>query len=263
MVLIGADTQVTFQNCVFRDFLPDYFSFESAPTVSTGRAIFGDQAIIELAASCDLDFTLTFSGNAVLDGKGQSLTFSNSGGIYVMPNSTLTIRDITIKGVGGTNISCFNNSASIIFNNVDLVHDFDFTFTIGSFQINNNLSLVGTSTFFYQTNSTSTIMNNGTLFLDQGMTFRYCPSISNQNLIAFEDSTGRVYMNGATLSSSRVGLNLITGNVIFNDDNYIVSDAILASQAIKIGNGLMDGNDLFGKISTGANITLLTGYLDI
>jgi hypothetical protein len=263
MIVVGPDVIVVIGQVVLKDFDPNYLEFQTQSGSAKGTLAYGDQTVIELAAACDLVTTLTFKGTCALDGKGHIMNLSTDGNIVVSPDSVLTLRNITLKGITGTNLRCMSNTTTIFFENVTLQHDANFTFTKGSFEVNHKLVLAGAYAFAYTSTIPSIILNNSMLMLDRGMTFSYLPGSANRNLLTFEDDTAVLYCNGATLAATTTGMRLTQGTLRFNDDNLIVSTAVNNAQAIKFGTGLSDANDVIVEILPGASIEVVSGYLDM
>ena len=72
----------------------------SSPGLSMGtgaQLLFGPNATIELGENSELDETLYFTENAVINGKGKVLLLGTSGKLVVRPGASLLIDDITIK----------------------------------------------------------------------------------------------------------------------------------------------------------------------
>ena len=263
MIVAGPDTEVVFNDIVFKGYSPNYLEFQSAVATSTGSIAYGDQTTIELAFAIDLSLTLTFQGTCALDGQGNILTLADGGNIVVSPNSSLTLRNLTIQGLAAHNLRCMSNTTTLVFENVTLIHDSDYSFTVGCFNVNNNLTLVGASIFSYETTIPSIILNNSNLIFDRGMTFNYQPGSANRTLLTFEDETAKIIMNGATLASTTTGINLLKGGLVIKNENRFVSSATTLAEAIKLGNGLSDANDLTIEILPGASVNIVSGYVDI
>ena len=93
-----------------------------------------------------------------------------------------------MQGVDGSTIRCIDNSGTITFENVVMILDDDFTFSVGHFDIFKDFDVVGDGLQFnYQSTQQSTIQSNARFILEQGLTFSYDPMSSNRDLLNFVD----------------------------------------------------------------------------
>ena len=248
--------KLTFLNIVLENFSPKHVELGLDSAIS-----FSDKTTIELGTDVDLNQTWTFVGNCVLRGKGHRLTLGTNGNIVVarsdVRRSSLLLDDLEIDGIRGNRIRCLDNTGTVSFMNVKWMQDANFSLTVGHFEALGACNMSGKDyKFAYETDQTSYIFGDGLLYLDTGFTFSYAPSISSSTLINIA-STGQFFMNGATLHSTKPGLQFSTGTLIFDHKNYLISDASVKTDAIKI-NGLYADVE----IMPGAGVELLRGFLD-
>ncbi len=94
---------------------------------------------IELnAQKTSLSSTWTIGGNVVLNGKGNILDLSNKGKLTIRPNSTLSLENISLKGLGQNlgNINFMDDTATLRLANAYLELDNDLSTTIGKIYVN-------------------------------------------------------------------------------------------------------------------------------
>ncbi len=207
------------------------------------------------------DCTITFTGASIVDGKGGTLTLGDSCKLFVEDSSTLTFRDITIKGVNSDVIQPIDTTSTIFFDNVKLILDGTYSFTLGHFEVNNVLRISGEGfQFNYQTDLVSSFTTNTSLIIDRGVVFNYDPPISNQNLLNFEDDTASLYLLGGTLQSSNVGLQLTKCRVFFDKLSYLSNQGSSLAQAIIFGDGISTANNVCVEFMPATNVVLQQGF---
>ena len=166
---------------------------------------------VELHARLNLSGTWTFSGQSMIEGNGDVLNLCDGGNIVLESGSSLLLRDLTICGVSGNNIRCLDNVATFSFLNLTWIQDANYSFTCGSLQIVGDLDVVGSYTFVYQSNQTSTVREHACLKFGPNTTFSYDPVSTSSRLIAFEDSSSKLILNGAALYVTATNLQLEKG----------------------------------------------------
>ena len=101
----------------------------------------GSNKTINLNADIMLTSSMKINGSCLLRGNGNKLRIHEAGIIFVEKDSTLTLRDVSIKGLRDNNIQCFDDSAKIVLDNTLLEMDNDFSFTTGSLTFLNKIDL--------------------------------------------------------------------------------------------------------------------------
>jgi len=209
-----------------------------------------------------INSALTFDGDCRLSGEGHSIILGDSGSINITPYSTLTMNDLTIKNIAGTNISLASESSKIILQDVIWFQSDNYTFTTGSLQFKNNVEMRGVGNFTYQSSQVSSVLADSTLTLDSGFTFSYDPGTS-PDLLTFVDHTSLLVLNNnATLYVTLQGLNLINGSM-FVQGNGLIASEVNGS----IDNGITLGNcnavnDFMVTLAGGVQLELLQGSLN-
>ena len=97
----------------------------------------------------------------------------------------------------------------------------------------------------------STINSLSTLLLDKGLTFSYAPTAARRSLIYMTDKTSWLYVDGCTLHSTRTGLTLTRGTVLFDNKVTLSGEGRYTSEAIQFGNGVAS-SDLDIRLLSGA-----------
>ncbi len=192
------------------------YSIDLAPTVSTfpgTSPLIFNTANMYLNNDLTINSTLKFTGACLLDAQGCTIILGPNANVVIGHNASLNVRNATIRGVGSNNISCMDNSASIIFDAITWIQDNNFTFSRGSFQINTFLDMYGTYTFAFHTSLSSTIAHNASLYLEPTFTFSYDPQGNRPKLLTFADNSSQLYMNNATIHATKYGMQLINGNL--------------------------------------------------
>lgn len=197
-----------------------------------------DKTNIICNANTQITGPVHFSGTCKMSGQGRRILFGDQGAIIVRPNSSLILEDIEFDKVKGFNIRCLTNTASITLRNCIVALERDFTFSQGSILFERNVAITGTNKFSYTSRLGSTIGSDSTLFLTGGITFSYAPMRPNQTLIFMTDKTSQLYLDGCTLHSTRTGLHLSGGALIFDDKVTLSSEAKYTAESLRLNSNL-------------------------
>lgn len=201
-----------------------------------------DTSTLVFNSNTRIQAPMRFRNSCKINAMGKRLTLQGNAEITVWPGGNLIIENAEIWGVKKNNIRNLTDRGALTFRNTILVLSENFTFSRGSFAIDDQVTITGTSTFIYTTAATSTILSLSTLSLEQGLTFSYQPSRPNSTLIFMSDPTSSMYLNGCTLYSSRTGLQLSTGTITI--DNYVT----FTSEARSLSEAMIISPDLSVKI---------------
>lgn len=188
---------------------------------------------------CQSDLILSgdihFKGTCRLETNGHMITIDSGCEIVVRTNSAVIIDNALIAGVRGSNIRCMNNTGKIIFQASSLFFDRAFTFSQGSFSIEQDVIFSGTQQFNYTTPLTSTIANQAMLMLDNRFIFNYSPARAKKDLIFLPSAAAELYLNGCTLQSTRTGLQITSGKMIIDNNVTLSSGALYRAEGILLG----------------------------
>ncbi len=241
VLIVSNSVTATLTNILLQNFSPSHISLGSGSSI-----VFGSGSYLSLLKNEALTSTLKLSGSCVLDGCSKMISLGSGGVIEAQAGSNITIRDLTIYDVNGTNVRCADNTASITFDNVKIINRNSWYFANGSFSVKNNLNFAGGGKFVYQSAYASTINDNSTLFLSDAMTFSYDPSkgssqaVAGQQNLVFTNSSSKMICDGVTLKITNTGMRLTKGTIQFDRKNLIYSDANLTdtAHALILGDGV-------------------------
>ena len=245
---IGVAGDATISNVVLEAFSPQ------TVTVATGSTLtFAGGTRVELAKNEQATIDLVFAGSAVLDGKNHELDLAQKA-IKVASGGTLTLKNITITGVTGTNISCDDDTASIIYENVTLVQSGNASFAKGSFQVTKHLTLQGKYTYSYTSDQVSTIAANARMVVGEDETLFYAPTSGGSDKLVCAATTSHLSFLDATLKVHEEGLSLGAGRINFDGESFIDSLATASSGAMHINGAVV-------TVRRGAHLSLRSGHV--
>jgi hypothetical protein len=245
------------------------FSFGQTDLTITDTTYWdGASDAINLFSNITLDSTWTFSGQCVLDGNGHVLDITN-GTIFIERGSHLTITNVTLRGIAGTNILCLDDAATLVLENVTWLQEDDYIFSAGSLNIMNTVDFQGDYIFAYQSPAPCTVLSKSTMLLDYGFTFSYDPGTS-PDLLQFVDATSNITMNqGALLHATMQGLNLLVGTLYVDGNAAIGSEVwngfdqymnpIIIDNGITFGDCANAANDFVCNIAGGIMFSVASG----
>lgn len=228
------------------------FNFEGQPFRFRDLKIYFSSEVRAHAA-------IHFQGDCVLNGGGNILQLSPTSSLVVEPGATLKLEDITIKGVGADNIYCMDSSSVLSMRDVHWMQDSDMTFTTGSMLFNSSVTMAGEATLSYQSLQTSTVVTKSELTLDPLFTFAYAPlGGADSTLLAFEDGSSKLVLNGATITTNGAGLHLKKGKLLIERDSFLFADS---ANGITLGNS-STSQDFACDILSGSILYLMSGALN-
>lgn len=255
IMFISDGIKATYRNVTFRDFSPKHLSLGQDASLT-----FGDKTMVTLARNEVLNYPWVFEGTTMLRGSGQILEFGPDGALVLQgANGSLLLDGVTLKGVSGNKIRCLQNTSKIVFKDVKLYQDADFTYTTGGIDLLSNLSMTGPYTFSYLSSQPFRILSNAMLELTREKVFHYQPASGVRTLLQMTDATSTILMEDSTLEAPAPGLKLAGGWLILSNRNF-VSNVGGYSQA----NGVViggSGNDKVVVQQPGnASLELIAGY---
>ncbi|MBS1987673.1 hypothetical protein JST56_01645 [Candidatus Dependentiae bacterium] len=252
---------VTLENVVLRDFDDEAINLMQDPMLGTAQIIFGNCTKVELSECQDLTKTWTFVGETLLYGDGNVLNFANKN-IHLLQPGHLTIQDLALTNLRGSNLDCVGPNAHLIFKGSTLHLSSDYIFSVGSMRFIEENIITGTSAFVYTSTGYSMVNGNATLVFDKGLTFSYAPASADRDLIALQNATSRLFFDGCSVVSSVAGMRLTRGTLCIDHNNFLYNNgAVSASEGFAFGNGNSD-DDLNLQIMPGASLEVVTGFLD-
>lgn len=165
------------------------------------------------------DCCITFTGNSIISGQGNCLTLQPTCTIQIDANASLLLKNIIVQGLETGRIIPLDSTSSLTLKSTKLFLDSNYTFSQGTLDIKNKVSISGDGlTFTFGTDQLSTINQNSTLKLNNGLIFDYAPSNNEQDLLELVDKTATLFLNGATLKITGTDL-LLTKGILLVDRN--------------------------------------------
>ena len=123
--------------------------FCSSVTALPENAETFENVYLSLSNTMQFNGQTTFAGFTVLDGRGHTVQLGSHGALIVASNSTLQLKDMIIKGVARENVRCFDDTATLILDNVKWVQDADVVFEHGALRIKDKAEFYGNYAFAY------------------------------------------------------------------------------------------------------------------
>lgn len=227
-------------------------------------ALDGCGNMVRLMANLEIpeNRSLTILSDTTLDGQGCTLTLPSAHSLIVEIGATLKLKNINVVLLSSDALLMKGSSASLSLENATLTLKTDQVIKSGAVVITNEVVIRGKHVFHYASESPLTIKANAMLYLDNGVTFNYNPSVARRDLIVMEDESAALYLNGCTLSCTTTGLSLTKGTVFVDHKNIILnSGAVSLSESIQFGDG-NPAHDLTVEILPGASLEVQSGILN-
>ncbi|MBT4595127.1 hypothetical protein HOD08_04610 [bacterium] len=248
---IAVGKTVTLSNVVLRNFNTDGVSLGDA----TSYLKFGSKVTIELGSDETIDtFKWWFNGTGVANspkiyGKGFTLTLSKSNSLHIENDVVLSLQDVRIAGLTDIkNINFIGDGSKIIARDTQFVLDGNYSFTKGSIDVYDSVSIEGIDhQFGMMTSGTLAIKTDSTLLLDRSVTFTYAaipilsaPSGSKDGKLqlTMADATARLHLNGCNFYTSWTCPTLQTGRMIIEDKVTLSSSGRKVYEGIKLDDEL-------------------------
>ena len=164
-----------------------------------------------LNANLRLTGRWSFKNDAHIVGNSAVLDLTKSGIVVVKKNTTLTMTDLTINGLGSGSILFEDQTSNLVLQNVKVIMDQYETMT------NGNVTVLGASTVVTGSNfltfgSSSVLTVNGTSLTYDTITY------NDQNNILFGSSANESLLNGGSIRKAR---SLKLGDFTFSADQTL------------------------------------------
>ncbi len=203
---------------------------------------------------------LKLSGNTLVNGSGNILTLGTGASLVIDKGASVLFENLVIRGVSTGQFLCLDNAGTMSFQNTQLVLDGDYTFTNGRFDILNQLMISGTGhSFIYTSTQPSTIRNNATLLIDDGVTFSYQPSNGTRTALQFFDNTGQLFLSNAILATA-AGILLEKGRLVIDGSSFLINQGGNPATSIAFGDGASSSNNCVIRCLPAANVSMASGY---
>lgn len=216
---------------------------------------------VQLNGNLTFNANINFQGTSIINGKNSTLDLSSTASIVVGSNSTLVLKDLIIVGVQAQNISCLDDSSSIVLDNCCLVLEDNFTFTKGSFLFTNLSDIVGTHTFTYSSSQTSTVSSDSVLTIGSGTRLLIGRSQPNGNEpLAFVDQTSIMHLENSVFATNPNGIELTKGKIQFARDVTFEINSTSTANGVIVGDGIA-ADDVFFELFPGASVIFSYGHI--
>ena len=221
----------------------------------------GDGGTVILTYDLTLSATRTIVGNVTYDGNGNAINFD--GGFFeIAPSSQLTLKNITLNGIGPNSIFCFDDTGTITLENVTLSLTDDFEFAHGTLIYKNAVRLIGLHTFAYTSNIPATIADNSTLLLDGGI---ICvegrATVGGPDPLYFTSKQSVLSCGQCTLHITASGMGLTRGRVEFTSSALLETESTDTNYGIILGNNSSAEDDITLYLGPGSVTTFITGAM--
>ena len=229
---------------------------------------------VVLTSSLTLEAAWTFDSDGTLDGDGHVLDLASGGKIKVTNDSTLLLKNVTIRNIGGLassgNIE-LSSAAVLQLQDVTWAQTGDYTFDQGTFTVMKGAEFKivvdgddadDAVEFKYTSNADSTIDTNATMYLDYRVTFNYNVNGDATRLV-FTNRSSRLYMHGAILycGDENDGFELTKGTLVVDHDCQLGSNSTTEDKGIMIGDDTAV-NNFYVEVLPAAVLDISSGRVD-
>lgn len=244
-VIVGGDH--TFQLCSGISSLP------------SNTSKFQDTTLI-MNGPLTLNSAITFQGDCQIVGNGSILNLGNSGSIIVGNNASLTLKNLIIQNIAGTNIQCTDDTGDIFLDTVIWDQSASSTFALGSLQFDNNVTFVGTNTFYYTSSQTSTIASASTWQIAQNLTLSIGAKSSNGiQPLSFTDQTSLLKFDQSYWLVTALGMQVTKGTLTFANQVGLDILGTSTTRGLIIGDGIT-ADDALLNLNSSAALRFGSGY---
>ncbi|MCK4264737.1 hypothetical protein KAW80_00045 [Candidatus Babeliales bacterium] len=173
-------------------------------------------------------------------------------------SQTTSIKNHTLTNLSGSEtLITFTTSSHLVLENTTLSLDGTFTFSHGAIEIVGNVNIEGSDQEFYLRSIFIRIRSGSKLRIGNGITFVYTPTSYIKSGIQFEDSSGVLELDNATLKvDNQYGLQIGMGNIEIKGNSTIDNASTDTTQALVLGFGTHSLADCKLKINSGAELTI-------
>lgn len=255
VIRVAPGVTVEFQDVVFEDYHDTAFNLGADSNV-----IFGNCTMLKLGFMQQLQRPWVCTGMVQVRGYDNMLTVAPQS-IEVLPGGQLSMHNVWLQGVEGSNIHCDDDNASLVLKDCNMCLSDVYSFTSGYMQFLQNVVISGGNSFIYATDVASTIDSCSSLYFDRTK-FVYAPPVDNKDLIVLNDATSTLGLDSCDLEATTTGMRLTRGTLLANGKNNLINTgAVSPSQGFVFGNG-NPSDDLNIQILPGGSLNLLSGAID-
>lgn len=177
---------------------------------------------IQLNSRVTLESAWYFDGDAHISGNGNVLDISNGGTLWIRPNTTLSLTNLKLKGLGWGTIMFDDTSSELRLSNVEIEMDDNYTFTTGGIYVDGPTNIVTKNYIFTLDESSSMTLDGISLTYD---TLEFVNQDNIQpNREVDPHSTHITYLNNAVVRNYNFGD--VLSEAYYDDDVDLTSDFI-------------------------------------
>lgn len=238
------------------DYLVDLSS--SISGFGSGNQVF-DNSQIAINGDLTISGSIKFKGDCLFNGNGKRILLDTDGYILIDNNATVKFKNVHIDGIVDGKICCLGDASRIVLDDVWWDQDGDYSFTKGSFTIRDQVDFLGSYTFSYESNNTSTVAANSAWRIADAMEIKLGRSGGIEPLY-LENSTSILHLDNCVLGVGSEGVCFTRGALLCHHKVIIDLDSTSSTNGIRLGNGIASDNiDLI--IEAGAAVHFLKGHL--
>lgn len=208
--------------------------FGTAELVWTDTVLMLNAENIELNAACSVRTQWHFKNDAHIVGNNFLLDLTNGGSLFIKPNTTLRMSNLTLKGLGSGSIIFEDKTSQLELFGVIIDIDKNVTFTLGNVYISGDSTVITRDKFLTFDATSSLTVDRSTLLYD---TLSY----NDQNNVQFTSLTSNyASLNGGSVKKVRA---LPVGDFIVSADT-ILDRSLIVSPLKKLrieDNATIDG----------------------
>ncbi len=219
-----------------------------------------DGGIVELNARLSLNTTVTISGTMLISGNGNVLEFKDGAHVVIEDGATLMYRDLRLEDIEEKHITCMGPNSKIVIDDSVIILGNDLRFDQGSVLFVNQVDVVGSYTFSYESSQTSTISKNSTLHVSDNALLK----IGKNNPLVdepihFEDRTAVLALDNCNFLITASGMQFSGGTIRVDRAVVVDIDSTSTDNGLVLGNGQI-GDTLTFELSPGATVKFIRGH---
>jgi hypothetical protein len=200
--------------------------------------------------------------DVTIDGGGNTVTLVGGAPFVVADATTLTLKNMTLRGLLSGRIVMEGDDSRLIFDSIDIPLEGNYTLTRGGLVFQRDVFISGTNTFALSTTRTCTIATHSHLTFDVGMVFSVDSRNTNRDVLTMESRTSQLTTIGARLHVAYSGIRLKTGTLVVDHRSTFESEGG-APNGIVLGDNTGSITDLRIFLMPAAQLTGTTGSVTI
>ena len=217
---------------------------------------------IDLHSKVRLKGQWNFEDDCTIDGNGNMLCLGDDGTISIAEGARVVIRNTILNSGKNNNIYCMKDNSALILDNVTWLFDSDITFTTGSMKFENKVDFIGSYSFVYDSNQTSTISSGSRWSVSNGMCVRIGRKKEEGSVepLYFEDSSSILKLDNCSLLVTGSGLTFSRGVVEVDRNVDLEIEGQTLTDGLILGDGTEAGNFTI-RANSGVSLNFRSGQL--